>query len=172
MADIKKAVFCERPQNCGGSRNGPKSEGQKGTKSPALGWNHIRLTIQPLATMSIDTGIGGKNLVEGEPPLGITPPDTASGPFTSPTGGGDTSQLVPAPGTLPASRLMLIPLLPVNNWLSISMPTEPLWNTTTQTAWITLVNTNELLALEINLLAWDPLQHSPGKADTYASGAA
>jgi hypothetical protein len=171
MADIKKAVFLEPSKTSGG----PKKGGQKptkGEKTPALAWNRLRLTIQPLTTVSIDTGIGGENLVAGEPPLGVTPSDTASDPFTSPTGGGTTSQLVPAPGTLPASRLMLIPLLPASNWLSISMPTEPLWNTTTQTAWITLVNTSDLLPLEINLLAWDPLRHSPGKADTYVSGAA
>lgn len=169
MADIKKSPFLE-PSKI--KKGGQKAA--KGAKTPALAWNHLRLTIQPLATVLIDTGIGGdgQNLVDGEPPLGVTPPDTASDPFTSPTGGGTTSQLVPAPGTLPASRLMLIPLLPVSNWLSLSMPTEPLWNTTTQTAWITLVNTSDLLPLEINLLALDPLRHSPGKADTYVSGAA
>ena len=138
-----------------------------------LGWNHIRLTIQPLTTVSIDTGIGGDNIVPGEPPLGTIPPafdqPPFSGPFTDPTGVVATTLLVPPPGTTPASRLMVIPLPPISNWTNITIPTEPFWNTATLTVWITLANTNELLPVEINILVWDPLRRCPGRADTYSS---
>jgi hypothetical protein len=122
--------------------------------------------------VSIDTGIGGENDVEGEPPLGTEPSGTSLPSFPNPTGEGDTALLVPAAGALPASRLMVIPLAPVSSWTSVTLPTEPFWNTTTETAWITLVNTDPLLAKEVNLLVWDPLRRSPGRADTYTSGAA
>ncbi len=137
-----------------------------------LGWNRIRLTIQPLTTVLIDSGIGG-NLVEGEPPLGTLPPELAqppfSGPFSDPTGVITTTLLVPPPGTTPASRLMILPLPPTRNWDDITIPTEPFFHTATQTAWFTLTNTHETLPVEINLLAWDPLRSFPGKADTYTS---
>jgi hypothetical protein len=64
---------------------------------------------------------------------------------------------------------MVIPLPPISPWTNIAMPTEPFWNTSTQTAWITLVNTNEILSVEINILLWDPLRRRPGRADTYAA---
>jgi hypothetical protein len=67
---------------------------------------------------------------------------------------------------------MVIPLSPINNWANITMPTEPLWNAVTKTAWITLANTSEFLPMEINFLVCDPLRHSPGRAATYTSGAA
>lgn len=154
-----------------GSQTNPVRLGP-GSSTEGLGWNRLRLTIQPLTTVAIDTGIGG-NLVEGEPPLGTIPPEfdqpPFSGPFTDPTGVVTTTLLVPAPGTLPASRLMVIPLPPISNWTNITIPTEPFFNTATQTAWITLANTNETLPVEINVLVWDPLRRSPGRVDTYAS---
>lgn len=164
MADVKRALF----SNSGSTRNRRKAN----KRTTGLGWNRIRLTIQALATVSIDTGIGGENLVKKAPPLGISPPETSQQSFPNPTGSSSTLLLTPLPGAVPASRLMVIPLSPINSWSSITMPTEPLWNTTTETAWITLANSNEFLPVEINLLVYDPLRHSPGRADTYTSGAA
>ena len=153
-----------------GSQANPLRTGAAAARG--LGWNRIRLTIQPLTTVSIDTGIGG-NLVEGEPPLGTVPPEfdrpPFSGPLTDPTGVVATTLLVPPPGTTPASRLMMIPLPPTSNWASIAVPTEPFFNEATRTAWITLANTSQTLPAEINVLAWDPLRSFPGRADTYTS---
>jgi hypothetical protein len=153
MADVKKVLFGGHASG-GAPRVTTKERGQKGEKSKrlqtGLGWNRIRLTLQPLTTISIDTGIGCENRIKGAPPLAILLPDTLQPPFTNPTGAGGTSLLVPVPGTLPSSRLMVIPLPPINNWANI----------------------NELLPMEINLLVYDPLKHSPGRADTYTSGAA
>lgn len=176
MADVKMALLGGQHSNLGVARNshkggGRKKDKKKNKRAAGLGWNRIRLTIQALSTVSIDTAIGGENFVEGAPPLGILPSEASQQSFTNPTGSGSTSLLMPLPGALPASRLMVIPLSPTNNWSSITMPTEPLWNITTRTAWITLANSNELLPVEINLLVYDPLRHGPGKADTYTSGA-
>ncbi len=183
MADVKTALVPQHHDERGKrGKRGPRGpRGPRGhdadtedcDEKGGFGWNRIRLTIQPLTTVSIDTGIGGQNLVEGEPPLGTIPPEfdqpPFSGPFTDPTGVVTTTLLVPAPGTTPASRLMVIPLPPISNWGNITIPTEPFWNTTTLTAWITLANTNEFLPVEINILVWDPLRRCPGRADTYAS---
>lgn len=137
-----------------------------------LGWNRLRLTIQPLTTVSVDTGIGG-NLVDGEPPLGTVPPafdqPPFSGPFQGPTGVVVTTLLVPPPGTTPASRLMVFPLPPIGDWMNITLPTEPFFHPATQTAWITLANTSETLPVEVNVFVWDPLRRDPGRADTYTS---
>lgn len=152
-----------------GSFNNPL---RAGPEVLGLGWNHIQLTIQPTTTVMIDTGIGG-NLVEGEPPLGTVPPEfdqpPFSGQFTNSTGVIVTTLLVPAPGTTPASRLMVVPLPPTKNWDDVAIPTEPFFNPVTETAWITLANTNELLPVTINILVQDPLRSGPGRADTYAS---
>jgi len=154
-----------------GSQANPLRAGA-GATTEGLGWNRIRLTIQPLTTVSIDTRIGG-NLVEGEPPLGIVPPEfnqpPFGGPFADPTGVVATTLLVPPPGTTPASRLMVFALPPTSNWKNITIPTEPFFNTATQTAWITLANTSETLPAEINVFVWDPLRRGPGRADTYSS---
>ena len=154
-----------------GSQANPLRAGP-GSSTEGLGWNRIRLTIQPLAMVMIDTGIGG-NLVPGEPPLGTIPPQfdqpPFSGQFTNSTGVVVTTLLTPPPGTTPGSRLMISPLPPTKNWDDIAIPTEPFFNPVTETAWFTLSNTNQLLPVEINILVWDPLRRSPGRADTYAS---
>jgi hypothetical protein len=179
MADVKRSLLGGHHSNLGGThtkgrsqKNAKNKKDERNKKTRGLGWNRIRLTIQALSTVSIDTGIGGENFVEDEPPLGISPPELSQPLFTNPTGASGTSLLVPLPGTVPASRLMVIPLSPINSWSSITMPTEPFWNTATRTAWITLANSNELLSMEINVLVCDPLRHSPGRADTYTSKAA
>lgn len=154
-----------------GSQANPLRAGP-GVNTQGLGWNRLRLTIQPLTTVSIDSGIGG-NLAEDQPPLGTIPPQfdqpPFSGPFTDPTGVVTTTLLVPTPGVTPASRLMIVPLPPIGNWTNIAIPTEPFFNTATQTAWFTLANTHETLPVEINVLMWDPLRRGLGRADTYAS---
>lgn len=161
MADVKQAPFFNPPST-------RKTHAQKAKKG--LGWNRLRLTIQPLTTLRIDTGVGGQNIVKGALPLGTSLPEVSLPDLPNPTGSGGTSLLVPMPGTLPASRLMVLPMMPINNWIDVTMPTEPYWSSITQTAWITLANTNDSLALEVNLLVWDPLRASPGTAATYTSG--
>lgn len=137
-----------------------------------LAWRRLRLTIQPLTTVMIDTGVTGKkgkNHLDDQPPLGVIPEkfDNNLPPFNDPTGVISTVQFVPPPGTKPASRAEVIPLPPIANWVNIDMPTEPFWNPKTKTVWITLSNTNQLLPTEINVLVLDPAELGPGKADTY-----
>lgn len=163
MADVKHALFSQRPS--------ARKDRPKKVKN-GLGWNRLRLTIPPLTTVRIDTGVGGKNLVKGALPLGASIPEVNQPALPNPTGQSGTSLLNPLPGTLPASRLMVLPMMPISPWIDVTMPTEPSWSARTQTAWITLANTNEALALEINLLVWDPLRASPGNAATYTSGEA
>jgi hypothetical protein len=85
---------------------------------------------------------------DGEPPLGVS------------------GVAAPAPGTLPASRVQVIPLAPTGAWGAVSH-SEPWLNTATGTVFVTFSTTNEGTA-DINVLFWDP--HTlvgPGQADTY-----
>jgi hypothetical protein len=74
----------------------------------------------------------------------------------------------PADGTLPASRIQVIPMSPISPWNNITHG-EPFVNPATGTVWVTFNNQNEISGT-INVLFWDP--HSmvgPGDADTYNS---
>lgn len=123
-------------------------------KAGALLWNRMRLTVATTpGGVDVDTGITQPNrsfadYSPGEPPLGTS--GTAA----------------PINGTLPASRLQVVPLAPTANWAGITH-SEPYFNTTTGTMHVVFTNSTEG-SVEINVLFWDP--HSlvgPGDADTY-----
>ncbi len=120
-------------------------------KAGALLWHRMRITLQGGDT-DVDTGVTqlGKSFENdslGEPPLGI-------------------SGVAPPPsGTLPASRVDVVPMAPTTAWTNITH-SEPYFNTTTNT--VHVVFTNASAPIEINVLFWDP--HTivgPGQADTY-----
>jgi len=124
-----------------------------GLKAGALLWNRQRITLTA-GTNNIDTGLtqvgrGFENMSKGEPPLGTS---------SAPPG--------PVPGTLPASRIQVIPMAPTAAWALVTHG-EPFVNPATNTIWVSFSNGNET-PVEINVLLWDP--HSivgPGEADTY-----
>jgi hypothetical protein len=102
----------------------------------------------------IDTGLTQLNkafagMSPSEPPLGVN--------ATAP----------PPDGTLPASRVQVIPMAPLSKWNSV-VHGEPYFNTNTNTVHVRFSTTNEGSVTDLNVLFWDP--HSivgPGKADTY-----
>jgi len=124
------------------------------TKAGNLLWNRVRVTIPgDAAPTEVDTGLIqlGKSFDASsvdEPPLG------------------ESGTVAPAPGTLPASRIQVIPLAPTSAWANITH-SEPFLDTATGTIHVTFSNSAEGAA-EINVLFWNP--HSaigPGEADTY-----
>ena len=125
------------------------------TKAGTLLWNRKRITLAPGDT-TIDTGLTQLSKIfasmsPGEPPLGVT---------TSPPG--------PPDGTLPASRVQVIPQAPLGPWNSVTHG-EPFIDPATGTVKVTFVLDSEG-SVTINVLFWDP--HSmvgPGQADTYNS---
>ncbi len=124
-----------------------------GTKAGALLWNRQHLTL-PVGLTAIDTGLAQVDKAFGsmspnEPPLGVT---------SAPPG--------PPDGTLPASRIMVIPQAPTASWTNITHG-EPYLNPATGTIFVTFNFAGQGLAT-INVLFWNP--HSlvgPGDADTY-----
>lgn len=127
-----------------------------GLKAGALLWNRQRISLES-GVNNIDTGLtqigrGFENMSKAEPPLGAS---------SAPPG--------PAPGTLPASRIQVIPLSPVTPWADVTHG-EPFVNPATNTIWVSFNNSGED-DIEVNVLFWDP--HSmvgPGDADTYTTG--
>jgi len=125
------------------------------TNAGQLLWNRKRLTL-PAGVTDVDTGLcqASKSFEAssvGEPPLGI--PGIAA----------------PVNGTLPASRVQVIPLAPVPFWTLITH-SEPWFNTTTKTVWVTFTSTAETNVM-VNVLFWDPSTIiGPGQADTYNRG--
>jgi hypothetical protein len=124
------------------------------TKAGNLLWNRRRVSVGPGAT-NIDTGLRQANMSfdassDGEPPLGIS------------------GVAPPAGGSLPASRVQVIPLAPIGEWTSAAIShSEPWFNTATGTVFVTFVSGNEGQA-DINVLFWDPhTLMGPGDADTY-----
>jgi hypothetical protein len=115
-------------------------------------WNRKNITIGPAAT-PVDTGLCQTRLnfegnSIGEPSLGIP------------------GVVAPAPGSLPASRVQVLPMAPTSDWGSVRH-SEPWFNTATNTVFVTFWTANETEAT-INVLFWDP--HSaigPGQADAY-----
>lgn len=114
-------------------------------------WSRSRVPVID-GQVDFDTGLRQSNLSFGsnsvdEPPLGVT---------AVPPG--------PAPGDLPASRVMVIPLPPLAVWSDITIG-EPYLDPTTGTVHVRFGATS---AKTINVLFWDP--HSaigPGLAATY-----
>lgn len=123
------------------------------TKAGTLLWNRQRLTLPP-GFSSIDTGLRQVNksfadMSPNEPPLGVE---------AAPPG--------PPDGTLPASRVHVIPMAPLSVWSTITHG-EPFVNPATGTVWVTF-NSNNEGSVQINALFWDP--HSmvgPGQAAPY-----
>jgi hypothetical protein len=61
----------------------------------------------------------------------------------------------------------VIPLAPTSKWNNISH-SEPWFNTTTKTVWVTFTNAGEVTLTNLNALFWDPSTLvGPGQADTY-----
>jgi hypothetical protein len=123
-----------------------------GRKAGALLWNrqHVTLTV---GANNIDTGLTqlGKSFEAdspGEPILGI-------------------SGVAPPPaGTLPASRVQVIPMAPLAAWDLITI-SEPYFDTTTGTVHV-VITLGGQTPETVNVLFWDP--HTvvgPGDADAY-----
>jgi hypothetical protein len=122
------------------------------TNAGNLLWNRQLLTLQPGIT-DVDTGLTQVQLdfaqsSVNEPFLGI--PGTAA----------------PLPGSLPASRVQVIPMAPLVGWQGITH-SEPYFNTNTNTVHVAFNNTNEVQA-SFNVLFWDPdTKIGPGQATPY-----
>jgi hypothetical protein len=122
-------------------------------KAGALLWNRMRVTLSASVTTDVDTGLTQPNrsfpdYSPGEPPLGVS------------------AAVSPPPGTLPASRVHVIPLAPTNAWAVVTHG-EPYFNTVTGT--IHVLFDIAAGAPTINVLFWDP--HSmvgPGQAVPYS----
>ncbi len=116
-------------------------------------WSRQQLTLQVGETKDVDTGINQGTLA-GLPPLGVS--GTAA----------------PAAGTLPASRIQVIPMAPLSKWSDGNIINgEPYWNTTTGTVHVEFSNTGGS-SVYFNVLFWDP--HSmigPGDAAVYGAPA-
>lgn len=124
-------------------------------KAGQLLWNRMRIDVDPVeGGVDIDTGLTQLNKgfsadSVNEPPLGIS------------------GALPPLNGSLPASRVQVIPLAPLDKWFGI-VHSEPYFNTTTGTVHVQFYNIGEGRASDLNVLFWDP--HSaigPGEASTY-----
>lgn len=124
-------------------------------KAGQLLWNRQRMTLAGGVT-TIDTGLtqvsrSFESESIGEPPLGVT---------VAPPG--------PADGMLPASRIQVIPMAPLEDWSGITHG-EPFVDPATNTVKVTFTNTSSPPStVTPNVLFWDP--HSmmgPGDADTY-----
>jgi len=128
------------------------------TKAGALLWHRMRLTLSAGLT-TVDTGLTqlNKSFANdsiGEPPLGVA---------IAPPG--------PPDGTLPASRVHVIPMSPIPAWTSVTHG-EPFVDPATGTVKVTFNNVvSPAGPVTINVLFWDP--HTivgPGQADTYNPG--
>jgi hypothetical protein len=129
-----------------------------GLKAGALLWNRQRITLAP-GFSSIDTGLTQLNrsfsdMSPNEPTLGVA---------AAPPG--------PADGSLPASRVQVIPMSPLASWGAVTHG-EPFVNPATGTVWVTFNNLTIIgeqpASVDINALFWDP--HSmvgPGQAVPY-----
>jgi len=125
-----------------------------GTKAGALLWNRRRITLTNCVNTTIDTGLTQVNksfagMSPNEPPLGIT---------IAPPG--------PPDGSLPASRVQVIPQAPLAAW-SVVTHGEPFVDPADGTVKVVFVVTGHT-PVTINVLFWDP--HSivgPGQASTY-----
>jgi len=117
-------------------------------KAGQLLWNRQRITLQP-GTTQHNTGLQ-QTLLSMDPPLGIS--------IASPG---------PSDGTLPASRVMVLPEAPLEPWVSGLVTTgEPYLNPATGTVWVTFNVT--LGPVTINVLFWDPATIvGSGSADAY-----
>jgi hypothetical protein len=122
------------------------------TANGTLLWNRQHLTLSA-GLNDVDTGLIQQSQAFGassanEPPLGIA---------------GTTA---PAPGSLPASRVQVIPLPPTPAWTNVTI-SEPWVSTVTGTVHVTFTSSSEV-PIEVNVLFWDPhTSIGPGQADPY-----
>jgi hypothetical protein len=143
------------------------------TNAGQLLWRRMRLKIEPFTTLLIDTGIQQVNKSFDsssidEPIMGVTPVPLDIPEFIDDSGVLAIIALPVPPGSLPPSRLMVVPLPPIAPWVQITIPTEPFFNPNTNTINIVLAN-GGLLDVQLNFLVWNP--HTivgPGQADVYA----
>lgn len=110
------------------------------TKAGQLLWNRVRLTLPPVQSFTVDTGLTqlSKNF------------DASS--LNEPTLGGL------------ASRVQVIPLLPIDNWTNVSHGEPYLLNGTVHVDFTSIGEG----PVTINVLFWDP--HTvigPGNAQSY-----
>jgi len=121
-------------------------------KDGALLWNRQRIAL-PFGVTDVDTGLTqvSKTFADqspNEPILGII------------------STVSPVPGTLPPSRVHVIPLAPTLEWVPDVTHSEPYFNPMTGTVHVEFTNNGR--PVTVNVLFWDP--HTlvgPGQADTY-----
>ncbi len=122
-------------------------------KAGNLLWHRMRVTITSGLPVDVDTLLSQVTQIfdaPNEPPMGVV----------------EAGATPPLSGTLPPSRIMVIPLAPTANWGTITH-SEPYLDTATGTIHVAFANSGEV-SEEINVLFWDP--HSligPGLADTY-----
>lgn len=121
-------------------------------KAGELLWRRRRLTLAS-GTTDIDTGLiqQTKDFADqspDEPPLGVS------------------AAVSPPAGTLPASRIQVVPMVPLAPWIDI-VHGEPYLNTMTNTIHVSFTN-NSKTPTDVNVFFWDP--HTllgPGQANTY-----
>jgi hypothetical protein len=133
------------------------------TKAGQLLWNRRHIHLESIegapVELDVDTGLCQVNKAfdessNGEPSLGVA------------------GIAAPAPGTLPASRVQVIPMAPTGPWALVTH-SEPWYSTVTDTVHVTFFAPAEMAPeeptdIEINVLFWDP--HTgigPGQADPY-----
>lgn len=122
------------------------------TNAGQLLWNRQRITLTA-GPLNVDTGLRQVNRnfeanSVGEPPLGVA------------------GVAPPAAGTLPASRVQVIPMAPMSGWANVTH-SEPWFNTATGTVFVTFTGGGEGGEV-INVMFWDPATVAgPGDADTY-----
>jgi hypothetical protein len=128
-----------------------------GNNAGQLLWSRLRITLpvigQAPSETDVDTGLTQLNQSFGADSVG------------EPSFG--TSGVAPPPaGTLPASRVQVIPQSPLGAWDLITH-SEPYFNTTTNTIHVVFFNSNVTPSI-INVLFWAPhTSIGPGQADTY-----
>jgi hypothetical protein len=142
------------------------------TKHKPLFWNRINLMIPPFTTVLVNTGIRQSERECLNPFIGLIPIETGETdipPFNDETGVQAISTLPVLPGSLPASRVMVIPMPPIAPWVQVAIPTEPFWDPQTKSVIITLANTGPTL-VPLNVLVWNPSYfNGPGEAVPYAN---
>jgi hypothetical protein len=118
------------------------------TNAGQLLWNRQMVSIVASVVKDVDTGIAQTNRGLVDPILGVP------GTHTSP----------PAGGTMPASRVMVIPLVPVDQWVGVTH-TEPYIDPVTNTVHVQFSCASDAL---INVWFWDPhTAIGPGAAMSY-----
>lgn len=116
-------------------------------KNGQLLWNRRHVLIQPGANL-INTFLTQQNLGLEDPPIGIQ------------------QATPPADGSLPASRVQVIPLPPLVFWSDITIG-EPYYDTDTGTVQVEIRNGTKG-SFTINVLFLDPgTVIGPGQADPY-----